>query len=284
MKRLIVTDSTSDLPPEVAKQLGIKVIPVNVVLNGKYYKDGVDLDKDDFYRNYYEYKDPRTEAVKYEEYALIYMQLTQHYDEIIIIHCTRHLSDTYETAVRVHEDFKDSHNCRVQVIDSKACSMGLGLIVIAAARAAIKGVSFEENITIVNNMIPRIISYLGINTLKYLKRGGKIGGFRALLGLTLGVKPVMTFIDGKPEIITKLFGKQKNMILSMMDRIKEDIGSDPINLAIVYSKEIMVVNSIKSVFESTFTCRNIYVGRFGPSIGINTGPETVAIMFYKDRG
>jgi len=283
MKRLIVTDSTADIPRDIIQQLGIKVIPVNVHLDGRLYKDGEDLTTDQFYAGYDNFKEMRSEAVKYEEYALSYMQMTQQYDEILIIHCSRHVSETYNVAVKVHEEFRTSHRCKIEIIDSKSCSMGLGLIVIAAARAAIKGVSFIENVALVNNMVPQMCSYMAIPTMKYLKKGKKIGGFKALMGIALGVKPVLEFDDdGKFAVKTKLFGKQKNMILAMMDSIRKDIGSDPITLAIVHSREKGVVDSLKGVFESSFKCKNIYVGCFGPSIGINTGPEATAVMFYKD--
>jgi len=281
MKRLIVTDSVSDIPQEIASQLGIKVIPVNVILDGMTYKDGVDLDKALFYENYDNYASMHTEAVTYEEYALAYMQLTQQYDELIIIHCSRHVSETFSVAEQVHDDFKDTHQCRVAIVDSQSLSMGLGMIVIEAARSALRGETFLQNLAIARGMIPRMNSYMAIPTLKYLKRGRKISGFKALFGAALGVKPVMTVVDGKPTILTKLFGRSKNMILSMMDRIRQDIGSDAINLAIIYSRERGVVDSLKGVFESSFQCKNVYVGRFGPSIGINTGPETTAVMFHK---
>jgi len=79
----------------------------------------------------------------------------------------------------------------------------------------------------------------------------------------------------------KLFGKQKNMILAMMDKIKEDIGNKPITLAIVHAKETTPVENLKGVFESSFNCRKIFSARFGPSLGINTGPETYAVMYIK---
>ena len=86
---------------------------------------------------------------------------------------------------------------------------------------------------------------------------------------------------GQSRIKTKLFGKQKNMILSMMDRITADIGDKPITLAIVHAKEVTSVENLKGVFESSFNCRKIYSARFGPSLGINTGPETYAVMYIK---
>ncbi len=128
----------------------------------------------------------------------------------------------------------------------------------------------------------KISSFMAVPTLKYLKKGKKIGGMKALFGLALGVKPVLEFdAEGKLAVKTKLFGKQKNMILAMMDRIKEDIGSSPITLAIQHARDSEVVHSLGDVFESAFDCRDIHTSYFGPSIGINAGPDTIAVMYIK---
>ncbi len=281
MERLIVTDSTADLPAEIVKKYGILVMPVNVVLDGTTFRDGVDITNDEFYANYEKYKSMRTEAVRYEDYALAYMKMVQRYDEVICIHCSRHLSETYQIATQVHEDFKKKADCRVAVIDSKTCSMSLGMNVIAAAQATAAGKSFEDVVASVDDIRSRTSAYVAIPTLKYMRKGKKINGFKALVGLALGVKPVLGFEDGRLAIKTKLLGKQKNMILAMMDSIREDIGSRSITLSITYSGDGSLVESLREVFESSFKCRQIYVAQFGPSISINAGPATYGVGYIK---
>jgi len=280
-KRLIVTDSTSDLPSEIVARYGIHVMPVNVILDGKPYKDGVGISRDEFYKNYYDYGEMATSAVSYEDYALDFLNLVQQYDELLVIHCSTHLSETYNVAVKVGEDFSDQHKCRVKIIDSGLCSMGLGMVVMAAAQATQAGESIEAAEGAVYATRAQMSNFMAIPTLKYLRKGKKISGLKALFGSALGVKPVLEFENGKLTIKDKLFGKQKNMILAMMDKITKDIGSHEITLAIVHAKETTPVASLKGVFETSFTCRNIISARFGPSIGINTGPETYAVMYIK---
>ncbi len=280
MKRLVVTDSTSDIPSRTAKKYGIEVFPVNVVLDGKTYRDGVDISVKDFYKNYDTYKTMHTEAIPYQDYALRYMRWTQEYDEILIIHCSSELSDNYKTAVKVQEEFQN-HQCRVEIIDSRSCSMGLGLSVVEAARAFKSGATFDRVIYEVNRSLNQTTLYLAIPTLKYLRERKKIGGFKSMLGLTLGVKPVLGLVNGKLEVKTKLFGKQPNMILSMLDIIRADIGKNPITLGIVHGRDTSTVKSLKEVFEYNFTCREIHQAYFGPSITINAGPEAIGVMFLK---
>lgn len=280
MKRAILTDSTADIPEFIARDLGIEVLPVNVILDGKTYKDSVDINIMDFYENYEKYKSMSTEAIPYQDYALKFMQLTSQCDELLIVHCSDALSDNYKVALKVSEEFS-SHNCKVEIIDSRSCSMGFGVAVIDAAKSIKQGKEFGSVVYSLNRVLSRTTSYLAIPTLKYLRKRKKIGGFKSLLGMTLGAKPVLGFEDGKLEVKTRLFGKQPNMILSMLDIIKEDIGSHPINLAIAHGRNLDVVNSLRGVFEENFECRDIFRTYFGPSIGLNAGPEAVGVMFYK---
>ncbi len=122
-------------------------------------------------------------------------------------------------------------------------------------------------------------SYMAIPTLKYLKKGKKINGMKAMFGLALGVKPVLEMCGGKMQIKTKLLGKQKNMILSMMERIKEDVAGRPIDLSIIYAGDNKLINSLREVFDASFECKDVYISRFSPSIAINTGPESYAVFF-----
>jgi len=280
MNRLVLTDSTADIPANVAKDLGIEVFPVNVILDGKTYKDGVDINIMRFYENYENYKTMQTEAIPYQEYALKFMQLQSRYDQILIIHCSSALSETYNIAVKVNEEFKNN-KCKVEIIDSRSCSMGFGVAVIEAARALKAGKEFGSVIYKVNQMLKDTTSYLAIPTLKYLRKRKKIGGFKSLLGLTLGVKPVLGFEDGKLAVKTRLFGKQPNMILSMLDMIKKEIGGSPITLAIAHGRNLDVVIQLRSVFEETFDCREIFRTYFGPSIAINAGPDAIGVMYFK---
>lgn len=280
MKRLIVTDSTADIPEDLIQKFAIRVMPVNVILNGITYKDGVEISRTEFYDRFDEYREMSTAAIKYEDYALDFMQMIKEYSEILIIHCSSYLSDNYKVAVKVNEEFNSDGACRVKVIDSGQCSMGLGMIVLAAAEAMQQGKSLDLVTFIVNRTCQAMNSYMALPTLKYLKKNKKVTGIKALIGLAMGVKPVLEFNqEGRMVIKTKLFGNQKNMILSMMDKIKEDVSGRSINLSIIYAGNRNLVQNLKDVFQSTFDCHDIYIARFGPAVTINAGPESYAVFF-----
>ena len=279
MKRLIVTDSTADIPADLTAELSIKIMPVNLILNKTSYRDGVDVTRDAFYENFATYSSMASEPVRYEDYALTLLQLSQHYEEIIAIHCSSHLSDTYAVARNACDEFVKKGKCRIAVIDSGQCSMGLGMIVLAAARAVKEGQSFEQTCRQIEDTRKSVHSYMAIPKLKYLRKGRKISGMKAMFGLALGVKPVLEMQDGKMQIKSKLLGQQQNMILSMMDHIRQEVADRPISLSIIYAGDDKLVNSLKDVFDSSFDCRDIYISRFSPSIAINTGPESYAVFF-----
>ncbi|MBF0229794.1 MAG: DegV family protein [Desulfamplus sp.] len=281
MKRVIVTDSTSDIPQQIIDEFQIKVLPVNVILDGKVMKDRVEIKIEDFYDRFDSFNTMSTSAVSYEEFALLYLKLTQEYDEIIFILCSSYLSKTYDNVLSVHNDFKHKHNCRIEVVDTKQCGMGLGLIVIEAAKLLKNGETFEEIIIKVEYVASKVSTYIAIPTLKYLKKSKRISGAKAFFASAMGIKPVLGIEDGKLAVKTKLFGKQQNLLLSLMDTLTQDIGKSLVTIAICHAKEQTYVPSLMSIFNSTFKCKKIYVTYFGPSIGINTGPETMGVTFWK---
>jgi DegV family protein with EDD domain len=279
----IVTDSTSDIPVTLKQSFGIHTIPTNIVLDGKIYRDGIDIPVEDFYRNFHSYTEMASQPVTYEDYALIYKKLTYEYDGLVFVHVSSKLSGTCDIAAQVHSDFQGSHDCQVAIIDSLQCSMGFGIPVIAAARMAQKGIHSVEDITAqVHHVLKNMSAYFALPELTYLRRGKKISGLKSLVGMAMKVKPVMAIENGENVVKTKLFGEQKNMILSMLDLIREDIAGRPITLAILQTAaEISVVERLRDVFQSEFKCHDIFDAYFSPSIGLNMGPNTTGIAYYK---
>lgn len=278
----IIADSTSDIPKELIEELGIEIIPVNLVLNGKIYLDGIEMPVEEFYKRYETFKEMYSQPVPYEDYVLKYKQWTNQYDEVVIVHISKHLSDTYNVALRVHDDFKNTHACKVSIIDSKHASLGFGMMVIAAARAARAGRSGAEIVAMVKSMISRTSVYLGVPSLKSLRKSKRISGLKSLMGTAMGVKPVLAINEeGKLEIKSKILGKKRNMMLEMLDQITEEVGGSTIDLGIAHAGAPDLARELREVLEHKFNCRNVYVNMVCPSIGINTGPTSTGIMFHK---
>ena len=278
----IVTDSTADVPQHFQHALGITVVPVSIIIDGQRFRDGVDMQVQDFYRNFSQYGEMYSEPVSYEDYALAYKKLTYEYDDLICIHCSSKVSATYQNAVDVHTDFKASHDCRVAIVDSMQCSMGVGIPVMAAARMAQTGKDFDTIVAEIDLMRDNMSTFFGVTNLKHLRKGKKISGIKSLVGMAMKVKPVLSFEDGQIMVKTKLFGEQQHMILEMIDMIREDIGGRPITLAIMQTAaDAAIIQRLRSVFESEFDCKDVLDAYVSPSIGLNTGPDSTGVIYYK---
>ena len=278
----IVTDSTADVPQHFQHALGITVVPVSIIIDGQRFRDGVDMQVQDFYRNFSQYGEMYSEPVSYEDYALAYKKLTYDYDDLICIHCSSKVSATYQNAVDVHNDFKASHDCRVAIVDSMQCSMGVGIPVMAAARMAQTGKDFDTIVAQIDLMRDNMSTFFGVTNLKHLRKGKKISGIKSLVGMAMKVKPVLSFEDGQIMVKTKLFGEQQHMILEMIDMIREDIGGRPITLAIMQTAaDAAIIQRLRSVFESEFDCKDVLDAYVSPSIGLNTGPDSTGVIYYK---
>nr|MBC8476737.1 DegV family protein [Dehalococcoidia bacterium] len=182
----IVTDSVSDIPPQVVQDLGITIVPLHVRFGTEVYRDGVDLTPDQFFDRLTRSETlPVTSVPSPGAFAEVYDALAEETDQILAITLTSKLSGTHEVALQSVGLMK--RKCRVEVVDSRMAVMAQGFVVITAARAAQSGASMEEILDVVNHNIPRVDFRAAFDTLEYLKRGGRIGKAQALLGSILKV-------------------------------------------------------------------------------------------------
>ena len=198
MKIKIVTDSTADLPPQLAEELGITVVPAYVHFGDEVYRDRVDISEDEFYQRLLSDPiPPSTEPPTPQDFADVYQKLSQDADGIISIHISSKLSATYNSALRGKELLETEFP--IEIVDSQSVTMGLGLLVIAANNIASSEKNLPQLAEKVKQIIPSI-HLLGLfDTLKYLALGGRIGKTKALLGSVLSVKPLLAMKNGELE-------------------------------------------------------------------------------------
>lgn len=264
----IVTDSTSDLPPKLAEELGITIVPAYVHFGDEVYHDRVDISEDEFYQRLLSDPiHPSTEPPTPQDFVEVYQKLSQEADGIISIHISSKLSATYNSALRGRELVET--DCPIEVVDSQLVTMGLGLLVTAAATTAESGNSLQQVTEEVRQIIPSI-HVLGLfDTLKYLALGGRIGKVKALLGSVLAVKPMLTMEDGELEPAGQVRNRS-NGIDMLFDFVK-DTG-DIQDLAIVYSTTPDEAQILVERMSSIFTKEQIKLTRLGPALGVHGGP------------
>ena len=270
----IVTDSTSDLPREVAEELGITVVPLNVHFDLDTFKDGVDMQADQFYHRLLTSPAlPKTSAPSPGFFADCYKKLTRENQEIVSIHISSKLSGTYEAALTGKQDM--AANCRIEVIDSKSASMGLGLVAIAAAKAARDGASMDEVIELTRDSINGIHLTAALDTLEFLHKGGRIGKASAWLGSILSIKPIISIAEGEVIPLDRVRTHAK-AVARMYQLLEENLPAR--ELAVVYSTDAQEADKIVTVVKEISHQQSVYLARFGPVLGTYVGPDSLGII------
>jgi DegV family protein with EDD domain len=186
----IVTDSTCDIPPDIAEKLAIKVVPVYINIGDESYLDGVELSRRDFFINLPDYDSfPTTAAPASGTFTAAYQELVEEgATEIISLHIAANLSNTFNAARLGSEDIQGA---TVTIWDTKQLTMGSGLQVIAAAEAAIAGISVAEILVMLRETRSKTRIYAILDTLEFLRRSGRVGWAQFGLGTLLRIKPVL---------------------------------------------------------------------------------------------
>ena len=264
----IVTDSTSDLPPRLAEELGITVVPVYVQFGSKVYRDRVEISEDELYQRLLSDPiHPSTEPPTPQDFAEVYQKLSQEADGIISIHISSKLSATCNSAL-LAKDLVETE-CPIEVVDSQLVTMGLGLLTIAANSLARSEKSLSQVVEEVKQVIPSIYLLGFLDTLKYLALGGRIGKAKALLGSVLAVKPMLTMKDGELEPAGQVRSRANGMD-RLFDFVKN--ATDIQDLAIVHSTTPDEAQTLAKRMGSIFTKEQIKLARLGPALGVHGGP------------
>jgi DegV family protein with EDD domain len=269
----IVTDSSADLPEELVKALGITVVPLYVRFGDEVYRDRVDISEDEFYeRLQHDPVHPNTTQPTPQDFVSVYQKLAQGADGIVSIHLSAKLSGTCSSALQAKGTV--ANEVSVEVVDSETLTMALGLIVIAAAKAAKDGKSLDEVEAVARQTIPKIRLLAILDTLKYLLLGGRIGKAKALLGSILNVKPILTLKDGEVVPAGQVRTRAKGL-----DRLFEFVqgAKDIQDLTVVHSTTPDEAQALAERFGSVFDKEKIIVSRLGPVLGVHIGPAALIV-------
>jgi len=269
----IVTDSTSDLTPEVASELGITVVPLYVNYDNAVYRDGVDMTTSAFYRRLAEnHSLPTTAAPAPGAFAEVYNKLAQETDEIVVITISSRLSATYKAAA----DGKELVNCKAQieVLDSFAAIGGLGLIVISAAKVANAGGSIDDVVDNVLSAMDRVEIRMAFDTLEYLKKGGRIGTAAAFFGSVLKINPILGLKDGLTDGVARVRCRAK-----AIDYLFNYAASFPAidELAVEDATTPEETEQLIQRLGTIYPIEKIYHLKVSPVIGSHVGPHVLGI-------
>jgi len=275
----IVTDSVADLPPQVAEEFGITVVPLVVRFGTDLYRDGLDLSPDQFYEKLRTSKVlPATSVPPPVAFADAYDKLAEKTNEIVVISLTSKLSATYQVALQAIGLMKKQ--CRVEVLDSQWAVMAQGFITIAAAKAAQSGASLDEVLDVACHTMHRVDMLAAFDTLEYLERGGRIGKAQAFLGSLLKINPIIGLRDG--EVYP--YGRERSRAKAI-DRLYNFATSfgNIEGLAVEYATDLDEANRLVRRLHSKYPQVPIYLSRATPVIGTHTGPGLIVVSVLGDR-
>jgi len=269
----IVTDSCSDITPQLARELGITVVPLYVQFGDETYRDNVDLSTDEFYHKLETSKlHPTTATATPADFAEIFTKLAEETEEILTITLSEKFSATYAAALQGKTMVKK--DCQIEVIDSRVGACAQMLLVISAAKMAQSGANLKQIADRVRRAIPRVHLRVSFDTLEYLRRGGRIGKTQAFLGSLIKVNPVVGLKDGETFPIARTRNRAQAMDFlvnfvkgfSQIEAVAIEDATTPDDLQTLAER-------LKDVVPP----EHIYPSKASPVIGTHVGPHALAV-------
>jgi len=269
----IVTDSTSDLPLEIAQELGITVVPAYVHFGSQSYRDGVDITPEQIYQRMLSGPvHPTTASPAPGDFTDAYNRLSQETSEIVCITVTSKQSAVYEAAMTGKQSFRGKS--RVEVIDSQSVTMGLGLMAILAAKEARGGKAIDQVVEAVRSAIPRTHGMAMLETFKYTLKGGRLGKGGGLLGSLVKVRPMLEIKDGW----IRLCGVTRTRSLGMERLCQCVVRHLPIeDVAVVHSGAAQEAESLAERIRSIAPQSRPVIAKLGSALGVHGGPGTLVV-------
>ena len=271
----IVTDSTADLPPQLAASRSITVVPLTLNFEGKTLLDGVDIQPDEFYRRLPSAAThPTTSQPSPGRFAQTYSALLADHEAIVSIHISEKLSGTYASARQAAEMTEPK---RVRVVDSEVVSMSLGLLALTASSLASNGADAEAIEAKMLDMRPHVQTYFSVATLEFLRRGGRIGRANALLGSVLQVKPVLCIRDGlvTPLERVRTFERALNRIVELTREVDRGHG-----VCVIVGHADAESDAERIARELDPIAETLMIQPLGPVVGAHAGPGVVGVGCY----
>jgi DegV family protein with EDD domain len=275
----IITDSTADLPSELAKESGITVVPAYLRFGEVVYRDRISFSDEEFYERMLEDTAyPITEPANPDDFATVYKEVAREADGIISIHISSKISATYNAAQQ-GKKLADV-GCPIEVIDSESISMGLGLLSIAATEVAQSREAFPEIVNEVRRMVSSLRMLGCFDSVKYLARGGRISHATAFFGSMLNIKPMLTTKNGEVEPAGHVY-RRTTGIRRLNKFVKNIHGIQ--DAAVVYSTTPEEAQELAASIRTIVPAGRIFLAKMGPILGAHGGPGALLVALRTEN-
>ena len=276
----IVTDSTAYLPAEMVKAHHLHVVPLMVMMGGKTWRDGVDIDPSAFYTLLEESSEfPTTSQPSVAAFKGMFDELLVHYEGIVVILLADELSGTMDSALAAKAEMPDAP---IEILDSRGISMMLGFPVLVAARAADAGGDLQTVTDAARAIIGKVRMYFTVDTLEYLHRGGRIGAAAKLLATAVGIKPLLHIHNGIVTPLTKVRTRRR-ALERLVDLVEEQMaGAGSVHLGVFDVAAAEEAAELARRLKERLHPVEVIQAECSPVLGAHGGPGFLGVAFYAD--
>ena len=278
-KVAVVTDSVAMLPEQLAKDLGIRVVPIVLNLGERSYRDGIDLTTSEFYQLLRTSEElPTTSAPSAGEFVRVLEEALSDAEAVVAIHVSSELTSVLRIAQLAARSITDKP---VRVVDSQSATMAEGFVVLAAARTAQAGADLDEVVAAAEEVRSKVRFFAFFETLEYLRRGGRVGAAAALMGNAIQLKPIVHIVDGKVTPLARPRTRRK-ATQAMIDIMAAEVGNRPVHAAVLHADSLEDAQNLRTRLEDQFNCLEMHVTEMTPVMGTHTGPGLLGLAYYVD--
>ena len=276
----IVTDSTSYIAQEYIDKYDIKVVSLNITMNGNSRRE-LDIDNEIFYEEVRVASEiPKSSQPTPEEMLNTFKSIVKKGDSIVGIFLSSKMSGTYSNANMIKNMILDDYpNADIRILDSKTNCMQMGFAAIEAARVASENKSIEEVVSVANYVLENSRFLFTPDTLEYLKKGGRIGGAAALFGNVFQIKPILTVVDGETSVFKKVRTRKK-AVEEIVKAVLDDIENKGLGDLVVHHINCEDEGNMLAEALGSKLSKKVNIQSIGPVIGSHVGPGSIGIAYY----
>lgn len=276
----IITDSTADLPREIALKYDIDIVPLTIHLGDKSWKDYYDVEPHEYYELLKKTTAfPTTSQPTPQDFINAYSPYVEKGEPVLSIHLSSRLSGTFQSAMLAKSQFPDA---RIEVVDSLQASFALAMIILVCAEKAYQGISLEDIADFVRQIGAQTETYFSVDSLEYLHRGGRIGKAQAFLGTLMKIKPLLKLVEGEVQPVEKI--RTRDRLLSRFVELVEQAAPERsrLLLSVAESDNSEIMSALLERLVKIPGVSIVFRGKIGGVITSHVGPGALGIAFVKE--
>ncbi|MCX7912027.1 MAG: DegV family protein [Dehalococcoidales bacterium] len=280
----IVTDTTACVPADYVARYGIEVVPIQLIIDGRTYRDGIDISAGEFYAMLRQSKKlPTTSSSSPQHYLDAFRRAGRRAKRIFCLTEPSRFSAMYNSA-RIAAELARGElgDTVIEVVECTTAAAGQGLVAIAAARAAMAGADLAGVREVASRVMAKVNLFAALDSLHYLARSGRVPQAAAMVNSLLDIKPIFTLnhTEARTVALPRTMKSAANRILKLM--VSSARKGKALHVAVMHADAPDEANRFKDRVISQFDCREVFITEFTPVMGVHTGPGLIGVAFYAE--